>query len=142
MSGETNVTYLEKLYLIQKKIVRIMHAVNPRTHTKPFFEGTKILNIFKINKYIIRKFMCNVLNLNTLDIFTSMFAYNSSIHAHDTRQSDHFHVPMIKKELRKSNIYYRGTVIWYDVMKCNVKTTESDYVFCRDFKKKLSAGVL
>ena len=33
-------------------------------------------------------------------------------------------------------------MIWNDVMKCNVKTTESDYVFCRDFKKKLLAGVL
>ena len=71
-----------------------------------------------------------------------MFAYNSSIHDHDTRQADHFHVPIIKKELSRSNICHRGTVIWNDVMKYNVKTTESDYVFCRDFKKKLLAGVL
>ena len=140
--GNTYVIYLEKLYLMQKNIVRIMHGVKPRTHNKPLFEGAKILNIFQINEYLIGKFMFSVYKLNTLDIFTSMFAYNSSIHDHDTRQADHFHVPIIKKEFSKSNICYRGTVIWNYVMKCNVKTTESDYVFCRDFKKKLLSGVL
>ena len=29
-----------------------MHGVKPRTHTKPLFEGAKILNIFKINEYL------------------------------------------------------------------------------------------
>ena len=116
-----------------------MHGVKPRTHPKPLFEGAKILNIFQINKYLIGKSMFNVYKLNTLDIFTSMFAYNSSIHAHDTRQADHFHVPMVKWGLSKSNICYRATVIWNNVMKWNVRTTESDYVFCRDFKK---TGVL
>ena len=67
--------------------------------------------------------MFNVYKLNTLDIFTSMFAYNSSIHAHDTSQADHFHVPMVNWELSKSDICYRGTVIWNDVMTCNLKTT-------------------
>ena len=37
--GNTYVTYREKLYLMQKNIVRIMHGVKPRTHTKPLFEG-------------------------------------------------------------------------------------------------------
>ena len=33
---------------------------------------------------------CDVHNSNTLDIFTSLFAYNSSIHEHNTRQSTHY----------------------------------------------------
>ena len=45
-----------------------MHGVKPRTHTKPFFEGAKILNIFQINKYLIGKFMFSVYKPNTLDI--------------------------------------------------------------------------
>ena len=32
--GNTYVTYLEKLFLMQKKIVRIIHGVRPRTGTK------------------------------------------------------------------------------------------------------------
>ena len=31
--GNTFASYLEKLFLMQKKIVRIIHGVRPRTHT-------------------------------------------------------------------------------------------------------------
>ena len=91
-----------------------MHGVKPRTHTKPLFEGAKILNIFQINKYLIGKFMFSVYKLNTLDIFTSMFAYNSSIHDHDRRQADHFHVPIIKKNL--VNQIYAKEELWFGMM--------------------------
>ena len=72
-----------------------MRRVKPRTHTKALFGDAKILNIFQIAKYIIGTFMFIVYKSHKLNIFTSKFACNSSIHAHDTRQSDHFHVPMI-----------------------------------------------
>ena len=140
--GNTFVTYLEKLFLMQKKIVRIIHGVRPRTHTKPLFEGAKILNIYQINKYLIGKFMFNVHNSNTLDIFTSLFAYNSSIHEHNTRQSTHLHVPLVKRDLSKTCLSYRGAVIWNDILKHNIKINESQYVFCRDVKDKLMQGVL
>ena len=74
--------------------------------------------------------MFNAYKSTSLDIFISMFVCKSSIHAHETRQSCPFHAPRIKKELSKSNVRYRGAVVWNDVMKCNVKTNESDYVFC------------
>ena len=140
--GNTYITYLDKLYLMQKKAVRIIYGVKPRTHTTPLFEDVKILHIFQINKYLIGKFMFNVYKSTSLDIFMSMFVYNSSIHDHDTRQSSHFHAPLIKKELSKSNVCYRGAVIWNDIMKCKVKTNESDYVFCNDLKKAVSRCVV
>ena len=130
--GNTYITYLDKLYLMQKKAVRIIYGVKPTTHTKPLFEDVKILDIFQINKYLAGKFMFNVYKSTSLDIFMSMFVYNSSIHDHDTRQSSHFHAPLIKKELSKSNLRYRGAVIWNDIMKCKVNTNESDYVFRKD----------
>ena len=63
--GDTYVTYLEKLFLMQKKIVRIIQGARPRTHTKPLFDA-KILDVFQIDKYLIGKFMYNVYNSNTL----------------------------------------------------------------------------
>ena len=125
-----------------EKVVRIIYGVKPRTHTKPLSEDVKILDIFQMNKYLIGKFMFNVFKSTSLDIFVSMFVYNSLIYAHDTRQSSYFHAPLIKNELSKSNVYYRGAVVLNDIMKCNVKTNGSDYVFCKDLKKKLLAGVL
>ena len=61
---------------MQKKIVRIIYGVRPRTQTKPLFVGAKILNIYQTSNYVIVKFMFNVHNSNTLDIFTSLLAYS------------------------------------------------------------------
>ena len=116
---------------MQKKII----------HTKPLFEDVKTLVIFQIDKYIIGKFMFNAYKSTSLDIFKSMSVYNSSIHAHDTRQSSYFYVPLIKKVLGKSNVCYKGAVFWNDLIKWNVKTTVSDYVFYKSLTKKLIAGV-
>ena len=46
MWGNTYLSYLVKLFLKQMKIVRIIHGVRPRTHTKPLFEDAKILDVF------------------------------------------------------------------------------------------------
>ena len=137
--GNTYITYLDKLYIMEKKVVRIIYGVKPRTHTKPLFEDVKILDIFQINKHLIGKFMFSVYKSTNLDIFISMFVSNSSIHDHDTRQSSPSHSPLIMKELSKSNVRSRGAVVWNAIMKCNVTTIENDYVFCKDLKKKLLA---
>ena len=39
--GNAYVSYPEKLFLMQKKIVRMIHSVKPKTHTKPLFEDAK-----------------------------------------------------------------------------------------------------
>ena len=140
--GNTYVTYLEKLFLMQKKIVRIIHGVRPRTGTKPLFEDAKLSDVFQINKFLIGKFMYTVYNSNTLDIFKSMFLCNSSIHSHNTRQSDHYHIPLVKRDFSKACLRYRGVVMWNDILKCDTKVKESEYVFCRDFKCKILKGVL
>ena len=50
-------SYLDKLYKMQKKIVIIIAGVRPRTHSEPLFKQCEILNIVEINKSLIGKFM-------------------------------------------------------------------------------------
>ena len=116
--------------------------MRPRTGTKPLFEDAKILDVFQINKYLIGKFMYNVYNSNTLDIYKSMFLCNSSIYSNNTRQSDHYHMPLVKRDFSKTCLRFRGAVMWNDILKCDTKFKESEYVFCRDFKCKILKGVL
>jgi hypothetical protein len=51
-SDKSNKTYLQKLIRAQKKIVRLIANVPPRTHTKPIMNRLQILNI--TNLYILR----------------------------------------------------------------------------------------
>jgi hypothetical protein len=78
-----NYPKIEKLFRIQKKIIRLMKFKSYTKHTKPLFNDLKILNIFKINDYLTSLFMyrCNCTNYLP-DIFNGYFIKNSNIHEH------------------------------------------------------------
>ena len=58
--GNTYTTYLQKLFVLQKRIVRVIAGVKPREHSAPLFKQLNILSIFQINIYVIGKFMYKV----------------------------------------------------------------------------------
>ena len=100
------------------------------------------MNIVEINKYLIGRFMYHVHNTNTLHVFASMFSLNKDIHTHNTRQCEHFHIPLVRKELSKSSLPYRGAVIWTNVMSYGININESEYTFLKDLKYKILCGML
>ena len=68
-------SYLDKLYKMQKKIVIIIAGVRPRT----LFKQCEILNIVEINNSLIGKFMYHVHNKYTLDVSIAMLSYHISL---------------------------------------------------------------
>ena len=116
----------------QKKIIRIIAWVRPRSHSKPLFKVLNILNMDNIGTSQIARFMYHVYNHNTLDIFSSMLTRNTEINSHETRQSDHTHIPLTRKENGKANIRYNGAIIWTHIMKSSIRVDESEYVFIKD----------
>ena len=50
--GRAPNVYLDKTYILQKKIVRIISHVGFFDHTEPLFSTLQIMNIYQINKYI------------------------------------------------------------------------------------------
>ena len=79
---------------------------------------------------------------NTLDVFISMFTRNTEIHSHETRQSDQFHLPLIRKEIGKTNIRYKGAIIWNGIMTSGIRVNDSEYLFIDDFKHIILDGLL
>ena len=143
MLGNTNKTYLNKLVILQKKIIRIIVGVKSRTHTEPLFKALNILNVFDINKFLIDRLMFHVYNENALEAFKMMFTQNKSIHIHDTRQSAHYNLPLVHKDVtNRFSIHYWGVVIWNEIMKCGIKTHESENTFLCDLKTMLLCNVL
>ena len=138
----TSVTYMNRLIILQKKIIRIIAGVRPRSHSKPLFKELNIMNIENIGKFQIARFMYHIYNHNALDIFISMFTRNKEIHTHETRQSDHFHIPLTRKEIGKANIRYKGAIIWNDIMKSSIRVNESEYVFIKDLRYMILNGML
>ena len=140
--GNTFMSYLDKLYKLQKKIVRIIAGVRPRTHSEPLFKKYEILNIVEINKYLIGRFMYHVHNKTTLDVFITMFRMNKDVHGHNTRQRNHYHIPLVHKELSKSSLPYKGAILWNNMLICGLKTNEMEHTFLKDLKSQILCGML
>ena len=65
-----------------------------------------------INKYFMGYFMYNYNCGKVPDMFSHFFVKNSEIPVHNTWIADHFHIPVVKTDLGKTGIKYRGAVIW------------------------------
>ena len=48
--GGANERNLNSIFILQKRIIRIIKSLPFRTHTSPYFEGLNILNIFQLCK--------------------------------------------------------------------------------------------
>ena len=98
--GSTYDTYVNKIFLLQKKAMRIILGVNQRAHSEPLFSSLCVLSVSNVYMYNIGLLMYkyhHVLLPNILD----MFEQNSTIHQYYTRQSNLLHVPSCRTELGK-----------------------------------------
>ena len=81
--GNTYKSRIQKIMNIQKKIVRLMTFKSYLEHSEPIFKYLNILDIFKINDYLIALFMFRYHHLNNLsDFFLNYFLINNQIHEH------------------------------------------------------------
>ena len=55
--GQTYDKYIEKISVLQRRVIRIIAGVNQRTNTDIYYEKFQILNVKQINMYVICLFM-------------------------------------------------------------------------------------
>ena len=71
--GQCYPSCIERISLIQKKLVRIITCSPFRAHTEPLYFANKIMNASDINDYIIGIFIYECLYGNIPDIFRNYF---------------------------------------------------------------------
>ena len=130
-------THRRKLFILQKRALRIICKKPRREHTDPLFKEHHILKLHDINSFLISTFMFKFYHKDLPNIFQNMFTYNNEIYSHNTRQYSELHVPIIRCELTKMSIRYAGVIIWN-------KTSKSLSLNCTiyTFKKKLKRTII
>ena len=86
----TYVSYLNRIYYLQKRAVRAVTNSDYRAHTAPLFSKLKILDIFQINTLDIAKFMFRYHNNLLPPLFLNLFMTNSQIYRYDTRTAGNY----------------------------------------------------
>ena len=121
-------THMNTLFLLQKRIIRIIAGVNRRSHTDPIFKELKLLKCNDINTYLIGRLMHRIYN-GDITLLRSYFKKNKEVHQYGTRQINHYHVPPVKTELGKSALRFHGVVIWNKILNLGMDPVMTDYEF-------------
>ena len=100
--GRSIKTYLEPLFKMQKKIVRLICKMPYDSHSLPLFRDLGRFSLYDIYVYSVFLFKFNHKLL--LKVFEDFYIVNETIHPHNTRQLNQFHVPMYKGRLGNNTI--------------------------------------
>ena len=134
--GSTYASYINKVFLLQKKAVRIIQGVNRRAHSEPLFSSLCVLSVSQVYVYNIGLVMYKY-HHGLLPHISHMFEKNSSIHQYNTRQSNLLHVPCCRTELGKRSFRYKAVTIWNVIFE-NI----SVYIEIGTFKRHLKSYIL
>ena len=126
--GNTYQTNLDRLMIIQKKLIRIITGSPYRAHTEPLFYANRILTVYDLNVNIVGVFMYKCLFEPGTDVFATYFYTNRDIHGRETRNADALYVPYGRLDIRRSSIKIHGSDLW-NTLPPYVQNSDSSNVF-------------
>ena len=132
--GNTYSTYTETLLLLQKKALRIICNVPYRAHTNELFFNNNILKVHDLYNYQLGQFMYQLENNSLPVTFKTMFVKNKTIHSYRTRNSEAYHLPLMRTRLAKLNISFSGPNFW-NSLDVTIKDSPSLSYFKTKLKK-------
>jgi len=110
--GATYNVHRNKLFILQKRIIRIISGAKYNDHTSPLFQKLHILKLDDIYTVQAAKFVFKY-KQNALPLpLQSLFMSNSDIHQRITRQSQDLHVKKCRTTLATHHITCKGPQIW------------------------------
>ena len=124
---------LQKLFLLQKRAIRIITNSPYLAHTNDLFSKLKVLNIYKLHSYFVGSFMFSYMNNMVPKPFRDFFTLNSNINHYVTRNSNKFYIPNYRYNFSRAMIKYKGPVLWNSIPD-NVKCSPSMHLFKQRYK--------
>ena len=85
-------TRLKSIFMIQKKIVRIMTFTKYKDKSRPLFLSLKILNVYELNIYLMALFMYSYFSDKLPSYFTNYFKLNEKLHSYNTRTASNVYI--------------------------------------------------
>ena len=103
---------LKKLFLLQKKAIRIIYNLNYHDHTSVFFHSSKILKLHDLVTYKTMIILYKVNNHSLNGRVQAFFKPTEAIHMYGTRQSKLFYVKNTNTTLRLLSLTVKGINTW------------------------------
>ena len=135
--GSTYSSNLNRIFLLQKKVIRIMSRSSYLAHTDPLFKQLKILKLHNLYLFQVGKFMFLFKKGLLPDVFNDMFLLTNQVHSYNTRNSNAFYRFSCRTNMRQFAIRFQGPKFFNTL---NRELQNSDKLF--RFKTKLKEFLL
>ena len=110
-------TYLNSLFLQQKRIIRIITNSKRDKESAPLFKSLNILPLSKLYIYRVMLFWFKYENNLLPSPLYTIFVRRSEIHSHNTRHRTMFNLPRITTETSKHSFVYNAIKIYNEKYK-------------------------
>ena len=110
--GNTYTSYMDKIYLLQKRAIRIITKSEYLAPSRPLFVKMHILPIFQLIQLNIRIFMFKFQNGLLPEIPNLNFITNSDIHSYSTRQKNDLHLFKVRTTNAQNSFYVNSIKEW------------------------------
>ena len=132
----SSISFVNRIYLLQKRAMRIIAKAHYRAHTSNIFFKYNVLTVYQICQLQLDEFMYKYVNNILPQRFKNWYSSNDSIYNYNTRNSHKFHMLLFRTTLGQKSIRYRGHILWNELSK-EIKDCKSLLSFNKKFKKQL-----
>ena len=127
---------LSHVFILQKKVIRIISKASFDSHTDVLFKEHRILKFFDTYFYQIGKFMYIFKRGLLPNYFRNMFTLASQLHLHYTRNCNLYYIPPCRTNVRNFSIRFQGPK-FFNSLSPEIQNSESICLFDIRLKKFL-----
>ena len=138
--GSACKTNIEPLLILQKRVMRIILGVHPRSPSEPLFIILKFLSCENIFKYLIGRLMYRI--YHGIKVYFIVFLQQIVIYMYTIPVRTHYHMPLCRTNLGKCGLRYVGTSVWNSILSVNINPNVSEFIFSRSLKAAICNNLL
>ena len=115
--GNTYISNLRPLIILQKKAVRIITTSDFYAHSSPLFKKLEIMKVIDLVYYRNALFMHDYSNSKLPNAFSGFFIKVIKKHSYNTRlaSKQSYYLPQIKTNYGKFSLRYKGAKTWNSI---------------------------
>ena len=126
--GSTYSTNLNRIVVLQKRVLRIIDKQDFGVHTSPIFDELKILKFEDIYLFNLGKFIYQYKHKLLPDCFECPLLTVNQIHNYNTRKSSTLSVPYCRTNTRLFSVNYQGPK-FFNTLNPDIRNSSSIFSF-------------
>lgn len=133
----TSQRQLDRLTILQKKAIRLCTNSLKQAHTPPLFKELQTLSFRDRISFKLGIFMYKYVRSVLPDIFNDYFLSHSTKHSFNTRNKQHYILPLYRLKISQSNsVKYKGAKLW-NLLSRKLKTVNTLNLFMAKYKQNI-----